>query len=368
MTRKTWFVVIAVWLSVGVVDAIRLAITGPAFAPNLDLRMAFEWALADALTWVVLSPIPIVLARRYPLRRPHLGRDVAIHAVAAVAVGFTHVLVDVSQNVLGDVLDGRPADFATNFGYIAPYSTHLMILTYAIIVGVTRMVDVQMSLRDAQARSLALQGQLAEARLHALQARLRPHFLFNALHTGSALVDRDPEAARTVLNGLGKLLRQSLSVDERTTVPLREELEIVSAYLDVESARYGARLRTTIDVDDDVLGAALPPFLIQPLVENAIRHGIAPLREGGHLEVRAARVGTQLRIVVTDDGVGLAPDARDGTGLSTTRSRLEVLHGDRAGLDVAGAADGGTRVIVELPFVEDPKQPEEVTLADRDRR
>lgn len=350
LDSRRWAIVAGVWLAVGLVDATRILFAHSAWDPDMDLRRALQWAVPDALLWIPLTPIPLWLGRRFPMRRPFVVRDVSLHLVVAGLVGAVHVLLDVAQNLLFDALAGRPEDFWRQLGYIAPYNTHLMAGTYLLIVGLGRAFDDRVRLRRERERTARLQEHLAEARLRSLHARLRPHFLFNALHTGSALISHDPEAARTLIRRLSDLLRHSLSTDERLVVPLVEEIEMVRTYLEIERSRFGDRLAVRVDVPASLERASVPPFLLQPLVENAIRHGLASRREGGTISILVREHEGRLRIDVEDDGTGLSPDATEGVGLSTTRSRLSELYRGRAELEARALSPQGTRIRIGLPL------------------
>jgi signal transduction histidine kinase len=210
----------------------------------------------------------------------------------------------------------------------------------------------------AQARELAmsrLERELAEARLQALQAQLHPHFLFNAFNSIAALMHRDVDAADRMLARLGELLRRVLRRSSDPFVTLGEELEFVELYLEIEQARFGERLRVGFDVDPSARSAMVPHLLLQPLVENAVRHGIAPSTTGGRVDILAAPDGGELRVEVRDSGMGLPPGwapSRVGVGLSSVRTRLEHVYGARHTLSIESPPGGGVRVRISLPFVE----------------
>jgi len=202
-------------------------------------------------------------------------------------------------------------------------------------------------------RALELTASLSRAKLDALRLQLQPHFLFNTLNTISNLVRRDPDAADEMLTNLGELLRLSLEVSEQE-VTLRRELEILDCYLAIEQARLGRRLRFERRVDEAALDGMVPALLLQPIVENAVRHGLEPRGAGGTISLRAERVADRLSLVVADDGCGLRPaderTDRRGIGLANTEERLRELHGPAAQLVLREPATGGVSVEIELPF------------------
>lgn len=212
---------------------------------------------------------------------------------------------------------------------------------------------------EVQARALTasrLETRLIEAQLQNLQRQIQPHFLFNALNTISALMHRDVEAADDMLARLGSLLRQAIETVDVQEVSLAEELDFLRKYVAIEQARFQDRLTVTFDIADDTDDCPVPNFLLQPLVENAIRHGIGPRTGPGHVWVRAARDGAVLRLEVRDDGVGVDPsrlsDLEQGVGLSNTRSRLAHLYGDRHRFVVTTAPGDGLAVAIEIPVDE----------------
>jgi LytS/YehU family sensor histidine kinase len=194
--------------------------------------------------------------------------------------------------------------------------------------------------------------------LQALKMQLHPHFLFNTLHSISALIPRDPEAADAMLGQLSDLLRLTLDRIGTQEVPLKEELDFVQKYVEIERARFGERLQVEFDIAPETLDALVPNMLLQPLVENAIRHGIARKVDGGRVDVVARREDDELGLVVRDTGAGLAEDApglTKGVGLANTRSRLEHMFGARHSIDFSEPPGGGVAVKIVIPFASDPR-------------
>jgi LytS/YehU family sensor histidine kinase len=198
-----------------------------------------------------------------------------------------------------------------------------------------------------------LETRLARAQLQSLKLQMHPHFLFNTLNSVTTLINEEPLAAERMVNGLSELLRLSLRNAGEQEVRLERELEVLHHYLAIEQIRFQDRLAVDMDVDPDTLSAMVPNLMLQPLVENAIRHGIGPRATGGRIEVRVTRVGDMLRIRVHDDGVGTPAEAmpvREGTGIGNTRARLGHLYGARHRFEIGGAPGAGFTVLAELPF------------------
>ena len=308
------------------------------------------------LIWAVATPGIIWLADRIPFERHRWLTPLLAHGAIATAFIFA---LNIAGPTIVWLATGRSAAYAAVVRYgITEFvrAYHLALIVYAFILGAghyLRTLDVR---RREQLRAERLRADLASAQLRALTLQLQPHFLFNALNAVGALIitERNREAFE-VVGRLGELLRALLAIDRREEVSLREELELAEAYVAIEQARLGDRLRVTWDVASDVTSAQLPPMLLQPLVENAVRHGVSKAPAGGSLTIRAAREGTRLALDVRDDGPGpsdasASDDERSsGVGLDNTRRRLAHLYGDDHELVLSRDA-GWTRVHVELPY------------------
>ena len=306
--------------------------------------------------WGVATPGILWLADRLPFDRHQWLRLAIAHG--AIAATFIFAL-NIAGPTLAWLTLGRPSAYERVWQYgLAGFvrAFHLALIVYAFILGAghyLRSLDVR---RREQLRAERLRADLASAQLRALTLQLQPHFLFNSLNAVGALIvtGRNREAFE-VVGRLGELLRALLVIERRAQVSLREEVELAEAYIGVEQARLGERLRVTWNVADDVASAQVPPMLLQPLVENAIRHGVARMPDGGSLTIGAMRDGGRLVLDVRDDGPG--PSARSaaddvpsgGIGLDNTRRRLAHLYGDDYALELSREA-GSTRVRVELPY------------------
>jgi len=305
-----------------------------------DWGHALRTTLASAYLWVPLIVATFWLVERYPVGRGRRGARLALHLGAALGVVLLRAVAVVAFNPwVGWYAELPP------FGRVLLRSVENNLLVYLLLVGAAHAAHYARRYRQRET-------QLAQAQLAALQAQLHPHFLFNALNTVSALVHDDPDAADRMIARLSDLLRHTLDSAGTHEVTLREEIAFLAAYLEIEQARFEDRLRVEWAVDPTVLGAGVPHLLLQPLVENAIRHGIAPRPAPGTVWVRAARAAGAVRLTVRDDGVGLGHRAASGggVGLANTRARLAQLYGDAHALTVAPAPGGGTVVEVTIPF------------------
>jgi LytS/YehU family sensor histidine kinase len=226
---------------------------------------------------------------------------------------------------------------------------------YWIIVSIAQALTHYRRAQERERRAIELEARLTEARLDALRMQLHPHFLFNTLHAISTLVHKDPNAADEMIGNLSELLRAALDTSDRQEVTLGEELSFLDHFLEIQQTRFGERLRVERQVDTALLAAYVPTLILQPLVENAIRHGVEPHPGPGVIAIAARREGEGLRLTVRDNGAGPKPAAREreGIGLANTRARLEQLYGATARLRFSAAAEGYTAEL-EIPYHEHP--------------
>jgi len=251
------------------------------------------------------------------------------------------------------------APLGKGFGWLLmPQWISSMALSSALIstiIGVIffareRQATAEARLAGERARAERIEREAALANLRALQGQIEPHFLFNTLANVASLVDADPAKAKRMLESFNRFLRSSLAATRTASTTLAAEAQLIAAYLEVLQVRMGARLRYRVDLPRELEDCALPPMLLQPIVENAIEHGLEPKVEGGEVAVTAARRGDTVVVMVTDTGVGFAPTTRGGLGLANVRDRLRLLYGDRGGLAIAENPGGGTAVTVTLPL------------------
>jgi two-component system LytT family sensor kinase len=306
--------------------------------------------------WAVLVPGILWMARRYRFGRQNWKRAAAMHALGVLAFTFVHALITISARVVIMKLPGgREIDWWMSFHELFFLNFDWEMITYWAIVGISHALDFHRESQEREVTAAQLQTRLAEAQLQALQRQLHPHFLFNTLHTISALMHRDTDAADAMLAKLSDLLRLTLDRVGTQQVSLKDELDFLQKYLDIERTRFADRIAVSIRVEPDTLDASVPNLVLQPLVENALRHGIGPQVGGGTVEIVAAREGDELRLVVRDNGAGLSTDAMNafntGVGLSNTRSRLEHLYGARHRFEFHSPPGGGLAVTIVIPFV-----------------
>ncbi len=310
----------------------------------LGVGEAAARALPGAAVWAGITLVAFALARRFPIDQPPHVRHVLVHIVAGVALALAEVTIAYGIDQITGWFSGTFLElFLTGF----PPN----ILYYWLLAGVGHGVEVYRRYRQREQEALVLEKRLTEAELHLLKTQLQPHFLFNTLHAISALMHRDVRAADRMLARLSDLLRVTLEHVGTSEVALRDELDFLKPYVEIERTRLGERLSVTLDIAPDTLHATVPHMILQPLVENAVRHAIAPRAAAGHIVVRSRRTDGRLELQVIDDGTGQG-SVRHGTGvgLANTRARLETLYGDDFRFDAAPAPGGGFRAALSIPF------------------
>ncbi len=307
-------------------------------------------------SWAVLVPGILWLARRYPFERHTWGRAVAAHVPGVLVFTVAHAVLATSCRFLTRwVFEGPASDpfwMVLRNQYFFNFDFSMM--TYWFLIGLSHAVNYRRQSAERALTAAHLETRLAEASLQALQRQLHPHFLFNTLHTISALIHRDAHAADEMLARLSDLLRLTLDRVGTQQLQLKEELDFVDKYLEIERTRFGDRLRVVFDIDPALLDAAVPSLVLQPLVENALRHGIAPKVGGGRIDIIARRDDDHLVLVVRDDGYGVPNDElealNEGVGVSNTRSRLALLYGERYRFEFRVPPGGGLEVTVLIPL------------------
>lgn len=321
-----------------------------------DTPAIFPYLIAiNLVMWVGLilwAPLIFRLGRSFPFRSDRWRQALAVHVPVSMLITSVHLVIVASSRYGLQTLRGGDPEWATAVLDAFFRSFDQTLPVYWALIGLQHAVDYARQARAREVRAAQLETRLVEAQLQALQQQLHPHFLFNTLHAISSLVHRDPDRADAMIERLSDLLRVTLRKVGVQEVELAEEIEYLRAYLDIEQVHFGPRLRIEYHVDAAALDARVPTLILQPLVENAIRHGLEPLPRGGTLDIEARADGDTLWLRIKDDGVGLtrAGVRRDGVGLANTRSRLERLYGERAALTIRENPGGGVLVDIYLPL------------------
>jgi two-component system LytT family sensor kinase len=338
---------ILLWSALGVLFALPSLSSG-------NWRRVLLASLAQWWSWGLLTPLIFWIDAQLPFKENQLLRRVLAHLPVSVVVTILYGYVAMSMGALFGL---QPWSRMASSRFPAMLLQGLLWswLVYWVIFGVQQTFRYYQHYLASELRVARMERSFSEARLHALRMQLDPHFLFNALNTISAQVERDPRLARTMIEHLGDLLRLSLDARDRQEIPLAEELAFLDHYVAIQKIRFGENFRIEIQVDSEVKYALVPCLIVQPLVENAIRHGISRRGSGGTVTVTAERATNHVEIRVADDGVGLPPgwtlQSSLGTGLSVTRERIFGLHPDGNSRFLVGPRNGGgTEVKISLPL------------------
>jgi signal transduction histidine kinase len=351
-----WLLVLGFWTLIALAYSTRTEIrSGPYNWVPLTWAESLKSAVAQWYAWGLLSVGIYWVNRVLPVKRDALLQRLLFHLPLSLAftVAYTYLNYGLmtllgapsESNWLGDTV------FETTTRVVYRLGTFV----YWAIAAMCVVVEYQGHLKDRQIRNAELERLLTEARLATLRRQLDPHFLFNSLNSVSAYVESEPRRARLMLEQLGDLLRMSLEQAEEQEIPLERELAFVDRYVKLQQARFDDRLEVRVQVAPEALGATVPPLVLQPLVENAIRHGVSKLVGQGRIELTAWRDGSRLRLRVQDNGPGLPPgwdaDRDVGIGLANTRERLRHLYGPHDfSLSIGADPEAGVRVDLSLPY------------------
>jgi two-component system, LytTR family, sensor kinase len=356
--------IVAGWTIVAALFTGHTYLSALAEGRPVTFLQAAWWSAAEWYTWALLTPLVIAVVRR--VRGVGRPRALAMLAVAGLGIAALQVALEYAADHIVVLLSGDPdltvrvwlsgglRGAALDLGYLVPRKIGFSVVTFWALVIVVFAADYYRLYRDREVRAARLEAALAQAQLRALQAQLQPHFLFNTLNSIASLIPEDPPAAEERVESLSDLLRAALRDGGRNEIPLAQEIELLDQYLRIQECRFQDRLRVQRAFRAELADVLVPPLLLQPLVENAITHGVASRPDGGTVTVRTDRRDSELLLTVEDDGPGFAPQAADsappGVGLANTRARLEQLYGAAATLETGNRPSGGAYVGVRLPL------------------
>ena len=359
--QRAWLrrgLILGFWTILSVFFASQAYLYQASIGHPVSWSVALNYAVSRWYAWGLLAPLIFHLARRHRIENREWRSAALFHLGAAVLIAPLQVVVESLFRLGLFALFG--ADPVGPRELLAQASSYLIgrsfdnLLTYGEIVAVCYLIDYYRKYRERELRASQLEAKLAQAELMRLRMQLHPHFLFNTLHSIAALMHKNIPAAERMISRLGDLLRLSLESAGREDITLKQELEFLQGYLEIEQTRFQDRLTVQFDIDPRTLDARVPNLILQPLVENAIRHGIAPRSAPGRVEVRARRKGGLLQLQVIDDGPGVSAGAerrpRSGIGLSNTRARLQQLYGPRHRFELRNAPQGGLLVTLAIPL------------------
>jgi two-component system LytT family sensor kinase len=360
-----WLSIFIGWALIGVAYAVNYSVYAThyvdIFGTKPDITEMLVWELPYWFLWAMLSPLVFWLTRRFRLERGRLLRNILFHVSACLTLSLVHRAVYLFIDwVLGvkvySRLNSLSAVYQENFFFNLPngflcYVTILLAGTYY-----RHYQEEELKISRLKAERDQAQLQMTQAQLEALKMQLRPHFLFNTLNSISSLLDTNTKAAETMLARLGDFLRMTLDNSGTQEVTLQEEMKFLSCYLDIELERFSDRLTVQKEIARETYDALVPNLILQPIVENAIRHGIMAHVGDGRIEIRSRREDERLCLEVKDNGPGLhagngtGQRPKRGFGFALTRERLERLYGTSHSFSLSDAPEGGLRVLLEIPY------------------
>ncbi len=359
--RQSMLLLFGGWTIFGLFFTIQSFISNAYFGRYVSFeRTLFPW-LSIAYVWALLTPFVIKAAHRFPLEKKKLPTRIGIHFFVSIIISLLQLAVYtfVREWVMGD----SPMSFLPSKAFdLLVAEFHFNILLYWILIGLYQAYIYYYRFRQHEKRSAQLEIEaahletsLAQSHLQVLKMQLQPHFLFNTLNTISGLVHEDARAADRMIARLSSLLRTSLDKIGVQEVPLKEEIDFLKKYLDIEQIRYGDRLNVQFSTPAETLDALVPYMVLQPLVENSVRYAVAPRLEGGRISIEAERIGESLYLKVCDNGQnikdGEKPNIYERVGLSNTRARLNQLYGNDQQFHYEISATGEMAVALKIPFV-----------------
>jgi signal transduction histidine kinase len=346
----------AVWIVLSLISASQRYADSLQTSSPVGFSVFLYWSLAIWSYWALVTPLIFRLGERIPLGRGRLGLATLAHFALGLLFGLSHIALFAGLGVLfGQSRAGATPTFVVEFGRGLRAFLYVELIIYWAILGAAVARDSFRKYREREARAGELEAQLGQARLEALRMQIRPHFLFNALNTVAMLVrNNERDRAVQMVAGIGELLRSSLDDSPEQEVPLAAELGFVRRYLSIEEFRFPDRLRVEVDVPEELLSAEVPNLILQPLVENAIRHGVAKSSSSSFVRISARRQNGWLELAVEDDGPGLPagwqPSAASGVGLRNVRARVEQLYGSRQEFVIQNVAPKGAAARLRIPL------------------
>jgi two-component system, LytTR family, sensor kinase len=345
--------------ALGLFFAAQIYFSAASSGRGIGWGQALYWSFGDWYEWALLSPVIFWACRRFRFDRLLWPKSLAVHLFGGLLLSGMHAVMCALAAVFQGWVTGKAVAFGSSLHGLLANRTHYNLAVYAVIVCAWHAWDYYRKLREREAQAAELTARLAQAQLQALLTQLNPHFLFNSLNAVSSLMLKDVAAANKMICRLGELLRLTLEKRDQPEITLKQELDFLRRYLEIEQIRFGQRLQLKMDLDPSTLGAAVPNLILQPLVENAVRHAIEPQEAGGQIELRSVRDNGRLVLQVSDNGPGFAleaaqnapaPQAREHIGLNNTRERLRKLYGENQQFDLTANPLGGATARLSIPF------------------
>lgn len=343
------------WTVIGLISTGQFYTASYLEGDQIDWRRILVWQMSPWYLWVFLTPIVRYFGRKVRITSRRWARPVFHHLLISALLSLFALLILITIRCRVPIDPSNRPSFMTMAVSMTGSSFHINLLIYWAILGVGYAFDFRKQAQERENLALSLEKQLAEAQLQALQMQIQPHFLFNTLNAITVLVrDKQNESAVKMLTGLSDLLRIVLSQTNSPMITLQEEMDFIHRYLEIEQTRFVDRLKYSIDLAPGTLPALVPSFLLQPLVENAVKHGVAQIKGAGLLEIRSTIEGETLKLSVANNGPGLlkstAKSENGGIGLKNTRARLEKLYRADQQLLIREGRNGGVIAVIQIPF------------------
>ncbi len=357
-----WTLVLAGWILIGLSFSLNYYFFAnhyvTIFRKQPSLGGMLVWELPYWILWAALAPLIFWLTRAFPMERKHRLRNIVIHIAAFLLLSVAHRVIYLFGCWILEVTAYRNfPSIIEMYKFLFFFNLPTGFMSYATILLVRYSIDYYHQYQEEELKASRLKAELAEAQLQALKMQLHPHFLFNTLNSISALLDEDVEAADEMLARLGDFLRLTLENSGAQEVTLEEEMQFLRCYLEIERVRFQDRLTVRMKIEPATLRAQVPNLILQPIVENAIRHGVAHVAGPGCIEVAASLDNGSLRLRVTDNGCGMGTSGelpgngfREGVGLTNTRARLQQLYGANHSFEMSDAPEGGLQVTLTIPL------------------
>jgi two-component system LytT family sensor kinase len=353
LVRKTWLrwlLAFGLWTFIGLCFAGQLYLSRANIGVPVSWRFAIERSLEDWYVFALLSIPALWLSKHFRLERNDWHKSLLMHLAGSAAFSLSWMVLRALVEQWESALTENPVTFSAAFNHALVATFFFNLLIYAVVVSISHTAAYYSKYEDRTLHAAELEKRLTEARLQALQMQLNPHFLFNTLHAISALMHKDVEAADRMIVRLSELLRYALESTEEQEVTLEQEIKFLDSYLEIEQTRFGDRLQVVKRLSPETLQALIPNLILQPIIENAIRHGIEPHARKGVVEISAQRHGQQLLVEIRDNGDGLPPGRtfKEGIGLSNSRARLQQLYPNEHRFEFAN--EKGLVVTVAIPW------------------
>jgi len=353
LSSRELLLIFLFWTSLATVSAVSRLLDPRGFgfrvmSPAGPIALAF----IEAWIWALFTPLIFWLSSRVSLARSKWIVRIPMIIVVGLAVAMAvYFVLDVARDVIFENALRRGGSVFAPFRDLGRFRFVNQLLVFFSILAAGFAREYFLRDQGRQREAVELQAQLAEARLDALRMQVNPHFLFNTLNAISALVERDPGGVRRMIARLSELLRHTIDRNRSDEVPLREELAFIRRYIEIMEIRFQGRLRVRMEIENEILDALVPDFILQPIVENALEHGVSRAAGAGEITIAARRDGDRVILTVRDNGPGISENVGSGgVGVANTRERIEHLYGDQGKLMLAPAAEGGTIAEILIPF------------------